>query len=375
MNKKLLLLAGAAAVVAVPAQAREGQPYIGVDAGFVLGTDIDMDLESPVEEDRAARIDRDDGYEIGVVAGYDFGAFRLEADLSYRENDSERLEIITPGLSNATGLPIALNQTDIGNADVFAAMINGLVEFGNDDGFTVFAGGGAGVAHVEVSAGNDTIGVPISDGDTGFAYQALAGARVAVTDNVDLGLKYRYFVAQDVGIDARNVTELEADYESHSILASLIYNFGAPTPPPPPAPVAPPPPRPAPAAPPPPPPPPAPACNTGPYIVFFDFDQSNITADAATILDSAVTAYSNCGTASVMLAGHTDRSGSVTYNQALAQRRNASVTQYLAGKGIPSGRISAQAFGESQNRVPTEDGVRELQNRRVEVTYGPGSGM
>ena len=76
-----------------------------------------------------------------------------------------------------------------------------------------------------------------------------------------------------------------------------------------------------------------------------------------------------------MLAGHTDRSGTISYNEALAGRRNASVTEYLTGRGIPMGRISSQAFGETQPRVPTEDGVRELQNRRVEVTYGPGSGM
>lgn len=76
-----------------------------------------------------------------------------------------------------------------------------------------------------------------------------------------------------------------------------------------------------------------------------------------------------------MLAGHTDRSGSNAYNEALAERRNMSVNQYLTGRGIPASRISSQAFGETQNRVPTEDGVRELQNRRVEVTYGPGSGM
>ncbi|MEC9151129.1 MAG: flagellar motor protein MotB, partial [Pseudomonadota bacterium] len=38
-------------------------------------------------------------------------------------------------------------------------------------------------------------------------------------------------------------------------------------------------------------------------------------------------------------------------------------------------RITSEAFGESQPRVPTADGVRELQNRRVEITYGPGSGM
>ena len=116
-------------------------------------------------------------------------------------------------------------------------------------------------------------------------------------------------------------------------------------------------------------------CNKGPYIVFFEWDQSDITPEAATILDNAVSAYTNCGTAAVMLAGHTDRSGTTTYNEGLADRRNASVRSYLGGRGIPDGRISSEGFGESQPRVPTADGVRELQNRRVEITYGPGSGM
>ncbi len=109
--------------------------------------------------------------------------------------------------------------------------------------------------------------------------------------------------------------------------------------------------------------------------MFFDWDQSEITTEAATVLNSAVTAYSDCGSANIMLAGHTDRSGSVTYNVGLAERRNASVQSYLTGRGIPGARISTEAFGESMPRVATADGVRELQNRRVEVTYGPGSGM
>jgi OmpA-OmpF porin, OOP family len=76
-----------------------------------------------------------------------------------------------------------------------------------------------------------------------------------------------------------------------------------------------------------------------------------------------------------MLAGHTDRSGSAQYNMALAERRNTSVRGYMTSRGIPAGQISGQAFGESQPRVPTADGVREPQNRRVEITYGPGSGQ
>ena len=116
-------------------------------------------------------------------------------------------------------------------------------------------------------------------------------------------------------------------------------------------------------------------CNTGPYIVFFDWDKSDITAEAATVLDSAVSAYGNCDNVPIMLAGYTDRSGTEQYNMGLSQRRNASVRTYLNGKGIPDDAISSQAFGESNPRVPTADGVRELQNRRVEITYGPGSGM
>lgn len=73
-----------------------------------------------------------------------------------------------------------------------------------------------------------------------------------------------------------------------------------------------------------------------------------------------------------MLAGHIDRTGPARYNVGLSLRRNASVRDYLAARGIPSARIASEVFGESQPLVPTEYGVRELQNRRVEVTYGPG---
>ena len=134
-------------------------------------------------------------------------------------------------------------------------------------------------------------------------------------------------------------------------------------------------PLPPPPPPPPPSPPPPPFCNTGPYVVFFDWDKSDISSESAAILDNAVSAYGNCGNAAITLEGHTDRSGPDQYNVALSERRNASVRGYLSSRGISGGAIVAQAFGESRPRVATADGVRELQNRRVEITYGPGSGM
>ncbi len=109
--------------------------------------------------------------------------------------------------------------------------------------------------------------------------------------------------------------------------------------------------------------------------MFFEWDRSDITGEAAGILDSAVSQYTNCGNAQVMLAGHADKSGTPKYNVGLSERRNAAVRSYLEGRGIPGGVVSTQAFGESAPRVDTADGVRELQNRRVEITYGPGSGM
>ena len=109
--------------------------------------------------------------------------------------------------------------------------------------------------------------------------------------------------------------------------------------------------------------------------MFFDWDRSEITPEAATVLDSAVSAYANCDRVPIMLAGYADRSGSTQYNVGLSGRRNESVRSYLSARGIPDGVIASEAFGESNPRVPTADGVRELQNRRVEITYGPGSGM
>ncbi|HWH16856.1 MAG TPA: OmpA family protein, partial [Allosphingosinicella sp.] len=70
-----------------------------------------------------------------------------------------------------------------------------------------------------------------------------------------------------------------------------------------------------------------------------------------------------------------DRSGSASYNVGLSQRRADAVRSYLAGRGVPNGAMATEAFGESRPLVETADGVREPQNRRVEITFGPGSGF
>ncbi len=375
MKISALLLAGTSMVIASPALAREGQAYVGINAGVSLEDQVDIDAANTNPQQNAAFADTEIGLDADIVVGYDFGPIRLEAEGGYKRAGYEGLTVLIPAIVPGSPVPagtVVQNEEDL---SILSGMVNALVDLGRDDGPQVFAGGGFGIVNIDLPVEVAGVGTVIDDDETDFAWQLIGGLRFPVNDKIDLGLKYRYFVIDEFQINTANAIPAEVDYQVHSILASLTYNFGSkaqPAPPPPPAPVTPPPP---PAPPPAPAPAPVVQCNTGPYIVFFDFDQSAITAEAAQILDGAVTAYSNCGTARVMLAGHTDRAGSVSYNTALAQRRNDSVRSYMAGRGVADSRISSKAFGEAQPRVPTQDGVREQQNRRVEITYGPGSGM
>ena len=371
----------ASTALASPALARDGQWYVELGGGPMIVEDVDFDLDNDLDDDDNSvdtfSVDADDyGYDFGGLVGYDFGAFRLEAEASFREVD---VDTVTGG---NLGVPTSFGRVGSGELDAagdinsLSFMINGLFDFGPDDGLQGFAGGGVGVARTEVQGTADSRGSGFADdSDTGFAWQLLAGVRAPLTESIDAGLRYRFFNADSIGLVDPRGFGADADLRTHSLMGSLIFNFGgeeeAPYVAPPVAPV------PAPVAPRPvaPTPPPAPVCNQGPYVVFFEWDESDITPEAATILDNAVSAYANCGMASVMLAGHTDTSGPADYNIGLSERRNDSVSNYLAGRGVPAARIATEAFGESQLRVPTANGVRELQNRRVQIMYGPGSGM
>ena len=103
------------------------------------------------------------------------------------------------------------------------------------------------------------------------------------------------------------------------------------------------------------------------FLVFFDFDSSNRTADTLGILKSAADAAKKGNYSRVMLTGHADRSGSVDYNVDLSRRRAVEVKSELVALGISSDEISTEAKGESDPLVPTADGMQEPQNRRVEI--------
>ena len=118
-----------------------------------------------------------------------------------------------------------------------------------------------------------------------------------------------------------------------------------------------------------PPPPPAQVCRaTEPSLVFFEFDSAVPGAGARETLDFVTQNAADCGWRSFGVTGHTDRAGSDAYNDALAMRRAQAVADAMAGAGIARTAMTVDARGEDQPRVPTEDGVRNPQNRRVEIT-------
>jgi outer membrane protein OmpA-like peptidoglycan-associated protein len=103
------------------------------------------------------------------------------------------------------------------------------------------------------------------------------------------------------------------------------------------------------------------------YTVFFDWDKADINPVAQRVIDAVVEDWVD-QTDSVHLEGHTDRSGSVGYNQSLSEKRVDSVTGALSAQGFGETRISGFGVGETNPAVSTADGVREPRNRRVTVT-------
>lgn len=69
----------------------------------------------------------------------------------------------------------------------------------------------------------------------------------------------------------------------------------------------------------------------------------------------------------IEVAGHTDSTGTPAYNLALSRRRAEAVAAELVNRGVARQAIAIQAFGETKPLVATADGVREPQNRRVEI--------
>ena len=289
--RNIFLAAVSAAVIATPALAQTSGPYVGVEGGVMFPKDTNVDATVDYTDpalptttyDNVFGVDYKTGFDVDAIAGYDLGMFRVEGELGYKRAKTDSLHLnptFVTAYENATGVTLADTDFDLnGHVSVLSGMVNGLVDF-DAGGFGIYGGAGIGRAHVKL----------MGDSDNAWAYQAIAGVHVPISSAVDLGLKYRYFrtgklnfhdtaTLTDAGVAFANSDK----FSSHSVLASLVYNFGAPRAAPAmipaaaPAPVAPPPPpatQTCPdgavilasdmcAAPPPPPPPPLPRPERG----------------------------------------------------------------------------------------------------------------
>lgn len=194
MRKLVLGLALASTAIATPAFARDNSWYLELDFGGMIVEDANVKVDGI----NAGSIDFEKGFDGGGVLGYDFGPFRLETEASYRQ--------------------ASLRGSNGPDASNLSFMVNGLLDFGPDDGLQGFVGGGAGVARVHFDG--------IDDSDSGFAWQALAGIRAPLSSHVDVGLKYRFMNVRNVDLVSPAGEDVSTRWRSHSLLGTLSYNFG-----------------------------------------------------------------------------------------------------------------------------------------------------
>jgi outer membrane protein OmpA-like peptidoglycan-associated protein len=106
-----------------------------------------------------------------------------------------------------------------------------------------------------------------------------------------------------------------------------------------------------------------------PLVVYFDIGSSTIRNEDRAVLDHASRAYNEGKPIVMIVSGSADRTGYAEKNLELSQRRATAVLRGLLARGIPAERFQLLAKGETDPPVPTDPGVAELQNRRVEITW------
>ena len=370
----------AATFLAVPLTV-QAQPisglYVGVGAGVnflqgerarfanAAGSSIGLD---------EGRLQFDPGFRVLASVGYGLGnGLRLEIEGDYFRNSLSRLGQTNSGATSNgfAGLPTSAR----GAEEKYGGFVNALFDLnpnllGLDSlPFAITPYLGAGVGYLQSHNQNLRVSSPGqflisgSGSDGNFAYQGILGLAfpISVVPGLALTAEYRFtgVVANRVsqgqfsapGI-AERVRITERDNLNHSIVALAVrYAFNYP-PPPSPVPVSPP--------------------ISAPqllrtYLVFFDWDRADLTDRARQIVAEAAAAATRVQTTRIEVQGNADRSGTPAYNQSLSLRRASAVAGELVRRGVPQAEIAVQGLGETRPLVPTQAGVREPQNRRVEI--------
>ena len=356
MNTKVTLLAGAALLAfCLPADAHQlrgtyaaieaGASWIGNDERFFQ--DSIFTTSDFIYDEYRGEFDR--GWALFGSIGYAFeNRIRVELELGYRDNDFDQLY-------DSSSSPIDSG----GGLSEFSIMANLLYDIPLGKRWSVSLGGGVGMDRANLKV--DTL--DFDDSDWRFAYQGIAGVNYAIGERTQLFLNYRFLHVdapefswyEDVTPGITHRTIFLSDINKQSVSLGLRFAFNGPDAPPPPPVVTPPPP--------PPPPPPMP----DQFVVFFGFNKSNISGEAMQVITDAAATAKEKGSASIVIIGHTDSSGSDAYNEALSLRRATAVKGALVNLGIAEDKISPTGKGETELLVQTGDGVKEPQNRRATI--------
>jgi len=296
-----------------------------------------------------------DGLSAGVRAGYEWGPWRVEEEFRFTENP-----LTSISLGPSTFLPTGTSARVGGARDAYALMTNAIYDFNVGWALTPHLGAGVGAVtlHDSISPKPFSLFGPGAGGrhissssTTEFGYQGIAGVRYNINPSLAFDLDYRYLATSDPTF--RSVFgPYTSGYSTHSLIASLSVRFGAPPPV---------------VAPPMPPAPPMVARKV--FLVFFDWDRDTITPEGMQIVQQAAAAFRAGGPITIQVTGYTDRSGSPGYNQRLSERRANNVANAMVRLGVPRSQMAVSGRGENDNRVPTAPGVREPQNRRVEIVF------
>jgi OmpA-OmpF porin, OOP family len=309
---KVFLAAATLAALPVAAQAQiNAQPgfYLGAGGGLAWGIGSNSNATTTT------------GFAVGGQIGYDFVGPRVEVEVGYGQ------------LPTNVNIPGTAINNKVGQ---LTTMVNVLYDFMPTSTITPFVGAGAGVAFVDSNS---------SLGSTQFAYQAILGVAYNISESMRFQIQGRYMGTTNPSV---NTPFGNTSFSNQNLLAlaGVTWKFGVTPPPPPPAPptVAPP-----------------------SYMVFFDWDRSNLSAQALNTIKQAAQAFKTKGNARITATGHTDTSGSEQYNMALSLRRANAVKDALVREGVPATAISVIGRGEQGLLVQTGPNVREPQNRRVEI--------
>ncbi len=307
------------------------------------------------------------GYSGELSIGYGLGnGVRFEVEGNYATNDrdfgaiSKSFAALAPyahrsGHETKTGvMGNVLFDMDIGSPYIFP-----------------YVGAGAGYESVRINsntaliAGSTGTNLHFDQSKGAFAYQAILGLSFPIPGVVGLSAtaEYRFLglsgnrsyagtLSSTVSAKPLALSTTLTGDDNHQLMIGVRYAFNVPTPemPAPFTPIA------AVA--------PAPAASHA-YLVFFDWDSAALSARAQQIIADA--AKSSTATTRIDVAGHADKSGTPAYNQTLSLKRANVVAAELVRLGVPKPAISISAFGDTKPLVPTAPGLREPQNRRVEI--------